>query len=140
MRSRKPKILTIEEVYKDAQKYRYKEKYKNSLNQASGKEDDTRNYDSKGKYSLKRHINNYVKKNTRPASVSLKWLYQEVFKDSKTYMFRNRLLNKGHFYTFLYFNPNYKGTGVLLCFANNHWFLGLGLVVTKEGVRNIGLN
>lgn len=140
MRSRKPKILTIEEVYKDAQKYRYKEKYKNSINQASGKEDDTTNYDSNGRYSLKRHINNFVKKNSRPASVSLKWLYQEVFKDSKTYMFRNRLLNQGHLYTFHYFNPKYKGTSVLPWFDKYPLVLSLGPVVTKQGVRNIGFN
>lgn len=142
MRTRKSKILTFDEIYKDAAKYRYERKYQNSLSKSKISEEEVSDekYISKGRYDLLAKINKYVKKNTRPASASLKWLHNEVFKDSATYRFREKFIKQGHLYTFKYFNPKYKGTSVLPWFDKFPLVLSLGPVATKNGIRIIGFN
>lgn len=149
MRSKK-KVKTFDEFYADLAKKNRKEilneKYKNSLSDARGNSDKELTQIeelklSTGKYSLRTRIkNNKWVKEGRPASQALKWLYQEVLRDSKTYRYPKLLMEQGQLFTFEYKNPKYKGTSVLPWFDKFPLVLSLGPVVTMKGVRNLGFN
>lgn len=75
-----------------------------------------------------------------PHNKALKWLFQEVFKDPKTYKYNKLLLRQGGLFIFEYKNPKYKGTKQLPWFDMYPLVISLGPVVTSEGIRNIGFN
>lgn len=152
----KKKILTLDEYLdgkgakggdaKDIQKKIYTEKYRKSIENAKG--DSTNELKliddfgiKSGKYSLKTRIKNNVWiKTHHPASAAQKWLFQEVFKNPKTYRYGKMILFQGGLFTFEYKNPKYKGTSQLPWFDKFPLVLSLGPVVTNLGVRNIGFN
>lgn len=144
MRSKKPAITIEEYLIQKDKKALYNEKYKKSISDARG-EDPTKEIDdfdlNVGKYSLRARIKNSTwLKSGRPASQSIKWLYQTVFKDPKTYKYNKSLLAQGKLFTFEYKNPKYKGTKQLPWFDKYPMVLSLGPVTTKQGIRNLGFN
>lgn len=124
----------------------YKEKYRESLKAAEAEFEDEFELLDKlgrriGKYSLRTRIkNNPWVKTGRPSSKAISWLYKEVFKDPKTYRYRQNAMFSGGLFTFEYFNPKFKGTKHLPWFDRYPLVLSLGPVVTKNGVRNLGFN
>lgn len=135
---KKRRIKTLDEIYAELKSDMYKSRYKKSLSDAHGKDINLKGVKT-GRYSLKKEIEKYVRE-PKPSVRSMRWLYREVFKNPTDYRFTKKLLNQGMLYTFHYFNPKYKGTSVLPWFDKYPLVLSLGPVVTKEGIRNIGLN
>jgi len=120
-------------------------KYKQSLAQARATDNDSELINKlnlkTGYYSMKTRIMKNPWINDRPASKATKWLFQEVFKDAKTYRYSKRLIYQGGLFQFDYKNPKYKGViSVLPWFDKYPLVISLGPVVTKNGPRNIGFN
>lgn len=145
---RQKKVQTLEEYLKQElpinKKSLYADKYKNSIDKAynDSELELVDKYDlSIGKYSLRTRVkNNPWLKSGRPASEAIKWFYREVLHNPGIYRYNKRLLYSGGMFTFEYFNPKYKDTKQLPWFDKYPLVISLGPVVTKQGVRNLGLN
>ena len=124
----------------------YQEKYRKSLEDAKAEYEDEFDLLDKlgrriGKYSLRTRIkNNPWLKSGRPSAKAISWMFQEVFKDSKKYAYRQNAMFSGGLFTFEYMNPKFKGTKQLPWFDKYPLVLSLGPIVTKNGIRNLGFN
>lgn len=121
----------------------YNQKYQNSLSDALATDNDEKLIDKlglkTGKYSLKTAIKRNTWLNSgRPASMAIKWLYQEVFRNPDKYRHSKRLLFQGNLYAFEYKYPKFKDT--LEYFDKYPLVIALGPVTTSQGIRNIGFN
>lgn len=129
----------------------YKIKYARSLEDAQQSENDkrlmeklagTKGQKGKGKYSLRTNIlkNPWVLQG-RPSTKAIKWLFQDVFKNPKTYKYDKRIMFQGGLFIFEYKNPKYiDNLSVLPWFDKFPLVISLGPKVTNLGVRNIGFN
>lgn len=138
---RQKKVIRIE----DALKKQFDEiKYSKSLSEAraSKTEEETVNKlkVKTGNYSLRARIKNSAWLKSHPGNQARKWLFKEVFTNSRVYRYNKMLLFQGGLFTFEYKNPKYKGTSVLPWFDKYPLVLSLGPVTTQQGIRNIGFN
>lgn len=142
-RKKKPPV-NLEEFLKTDRKSLTKEKFKRILDESTGVDNTKEIEDFRlniGKFSLKTKIKNssWVKSGV-PASKAISWLFKTCFKEPEKYRYNKLLMYQGNLFTFEYKNPKLKNTKQLPWFDKYPLVLSLGPTVTKEGVRNLGIN
>lgn len=147
MKQRKKRTITLEEFLDNqgkTAKELYAEKYKHSLSQARGYDNDEELIEKlnirTGNYSLRTRIAKNPWLGRGVASKATKWLFKEVFTNPREYRYDKQLLYQSGLFSFEYKNPKYKGTSVLPWFDMYPLVVSLGPVTTNYGVRNIGFN
>lgn len=147
----KKKLYTLDELLElvgESKKDRLNKRYKQSLSNARGNENEERIVNDKSRkiegFNSKFSLRNRIMKNpwvsSRPANQATSWLFKHVLQDSKTYKYDRSIMYQGGLFMFKYFNPKYKDTAQLPWFDKFPLVISLGPTVTNEGIRVIGFN